>query len=237
MKELKIIDQNGRLLVDSREVAEMTSIRHGDLLEKIRNYIKYLTNGEFRSLDFFIESKYIDSKGEDRTHYFLTKKGCDMIANKMTGEKGVLFTATYIDTFYEYEEALKSQSQPSLPQTYKEALVALLEKVEENEKLTIENQTLKPKGEYFDALVEKNLLTNFRDTAKEFKLKQNAFINWLLERGYVYRDAKGKLKPHAQHTPDLFEIKESKNENWVGTQTLITPRGRETFRLLITSIK
>lgn len=47
-----------------------------------------------------------------------------------------------------------------------------------------------PKADYFDSLVDRNLLTNFRDTAKEFNMRQKDFITWLLENGYVFRDAK-----------------------------------------------
>lgn len=99
----------------------------------------------------------------------------------------------------------------------------------QNEQISI----MQPKVDYFDALVERNLLTNFRDTAKELKVKERVFISWLLERGYVYRDAKGKLKPYSQHTPSLFEVKEYERNGKAGVQTLITPKGRETFRLLI----
>ena len=96
---------------------------------------------------------------------------------------------------------------------------------------TIEEQ--KPKVAYFDELVDKNLLTNFRDTAKELKLKQNEFIDWLIDNKYIYRDKKNKIRPMANYTPSLFEIKEWSKGGQVGIQTLITPRGRETFRLLL----
>lgn len=91
---------------------------------------------------------------------------------------------------------------------------------------------MKPKADYFDALVESNLLTNFRETAKELQVKERKFIDWLQEQGYVYRDAKGKLIPYAQHVPRLFEIKEWERNGKSGVRTLITPKGRETFRLL-----
>jgi len=108
----------------------------------------------------------------------------------------------------------------------------------ENSKLLVDNTTMLPKAEYFDELVDRNLLTNFRDTAKELKVKQKIFIQFLLDKKYVYRDRKGKLKPYAEKNTGLFELKESKNEKtgWVGTQTLITPKGRETFRLLLKGI-
>lgn len=93
---------------------------------------------------------------------------------------------------------------------------------------------MQPKAEYFDELVDRNLLTNFRDTAKQLKIKEKDFINFLIDHKYVYRDKKGKLMPYADKNNGLFEIKETFNEktNWSGTQTLITPKGRETFKLL-----
>ncbi len=96
------------------------------------------------------------------------------------------------------------------------------------------NKLMKPKADYFDELVERHLLTNFRNTAKELGIKEKDFINYLIDNGYIYRDSKGKLKPYAEKNKGLFEIKECYNNNntWVGTQTLITPKGRETFRLL-----
>lgn len=103
-----------------------------------------------------------------------------------------------------------------------------------NSALTVDKHIMQPKADYFDELVERNLLTNFRETATELGLKQNKFINFLLDKKYVYRDKRGKLMPYTDKNDDLFEVKESFNEKtqWRGTQTLITPKGRETFRLL-----
>ena len=100
--------------------------------------------------------------------------------------------------------------------------------------LTAQNQIMQPKAEYFDALVARNLLTNFRDTAKELGVREKEFIGWLLDHKYVYRDQKNKLMPYAAKNNGLFEVKEGKgrHNDWAGTQTLITPKGRETFRLL-----
>lgn len=115
MHLLTIINQNGQLLVDSREVAEMTEVRHADLLEKIKGYIQYLENGNFRSQDFFIPSTYkVDGNNKTYDCFLLTRKGCDMVANKMTGEKGVLFTAAYVTKFEEMEKELTKTSLPKL---------------------------------------------------------------------------------------------------------------------------
>lgn len=100
--------------------------------------------------------------------------------------------------------------------------------------LTVENQIMQPKADYFDELVDRNLLTNFRETAKQLGVKERKFVNDLLGLKYIYRDKRGKLMPYAEKNDGLFEIKECFNEKtkWSGTQTMITPKGRETFRLL-----
>lgn len=104
----------------------------------------------------------------------------------------------------------------------------------QNSQLTVEKQIMQPKAEYFDELVDRNLLTNFRETAKELGIKPKAFVAWLLEKKFLYRDQKGKLLPREDKNNGLFEVKEAKNDKtqWSGVQTLITPKGRETFRLL-----
>lgn len=104
-----------------------------------------------------------------------------------------------------------------------------------NSDLTVQNQIYKPKAEYFDQIVDRNLLTNFRETAKQLGIKERAFVGFLLDHKYIYRDKKGKLMPYAEKSNGLFELKEAVNEKsgWGGTQTLITPKGRETFRLLM----
>lgn len=119
-----------------------------------------------------------------------------------------------------------------VPQTFAQALMLAAkqqEKIEQQQKLLIEQA---PKAEYFDNLVDRNLLTNFRDTAKQLGLKQNQFITLLLNDKYIYRDKKGGLKPYAQYTGTLFKLKDWGDEHKSGLQTMVTPQGKETFRLL-----
>ena len=128
----------------------------------------------------------------------------------------------------------KTGSYSVIPKDYPSALRALADQYEKNQKLLAENTVMKPKAEYFDCLVDRNLLTNFRTTAKELHIKQNQFISWLLDNKFVYRDKKGSLQPYSKYT-DYFHIKDSKSQTgkWAGTQTLITPKGKEAFRLLL----
>jgi len=108
MEKLTIINQNGQLVTDSREVAEIVGKEHKNLLRDIKGYADILLSSDLSSATFFVEDKYKDSTGRELPCYLLTKKGCDMVANKMTGKKGVLFTATYVTKFEEMELALKT---------------------------------------------------------------------------------------------------------------------------------
>lgn len=100
--------------------------------------------------------------------------------------------------------------------------------------LTVQNTIMSPKAEYFDELVDRNTLTNFRETAKELGISEKAFIRFLIDKKYIFRNQRGKLMPYADRSDGLFEVKECYNEktNWSSIQTLVTPKGRETFRLL-----
>lgn len=125
------------------------------------------------------------------------------------------------------------------PEELMAAALIMANKTIENQKarlssLTVDNQIMKPKADYFDELVDRNLLTNFRETAKQLEVKERDFVRFLMEKKYVYRDKRGKIMPYADKNNGLFEIKESFNEKtqWSGTQTMVTPKGRETFRLL-----
>lgn len=100
--------------------------------------------------------------------------------------------------------------------------------------LTVQNTIMQPKAEYFDELISRNTLTNFRETAKELGISEKAFIRFLIDKKYIFRNQRGKLMPYADRSDGWFEVKECYNEktNWSGIQTLVTPKGREAFRLL-----
>ena len=107
MNELRVFSYNDVDVVYSRDVAEMIRRPHNDLMKSIRAYCDYLGQGDFSQSDFFIPSTYINSQNKEQPCYLLTKKGCDMVANKMTGEKGVLFTAAYVTAFEKMREHIQ----------------------------------------------------------------------------------------------------------------------------------
>ena len=99
--------------LDSREVAEMMNINHKDLVKKLegakdrKGYIQIINGRHLSPVEYFIQSTYKDAKGEERKNYQITKKGCELIAHKITGEKGVIFTLKYIEKFHAMEEQLQ----------------------------------------------------------------------------------------------------------------------------------
>lgn len=109
MNKLQIINKNGVEAVNSREVAEMTGKNHKELLRDIRNYAGIIENSTERNFalsDFFIPNTYMDSTGRTLPCYLLTRKGCDFIASRMTGKKGVQFSARYVCAF----DAMRKQT-------------------------------------------------------------------------------------------------------------------------------
>lgn len=98
--------ENNRAL-NSREVAEMVDKTHSDLLKDIRRYVGQLAEGNIPLGDFFTESTYLDGNNQSRPCYLVTKKGCEFISHKLTGQKGTEFTARYINRFHEMENQIR----------------------------------------------------------------------------------------------------------------------------------
>lgn len=121
--------------LDSREVAKMIDMRHDNLLQKINIYIRHLGKDAVlknKVGEYFISSQYFDDNSQLRPCFQISKKGCDMIANKLSGEKGVLFTARYIEVFTSMETHIKEQE--SLPVTPREQLKLMYEFQEDTAK-------------------------------------------------------------------------------------------------------
>ena len=109
------------------------------------------------------------------------------------------------------------------------------EEYEERKALEEKVTVLEPKGQYFDSLVDSKLLTTFRDTAKEFHMPPRQFTQWLVDKGYLYRDRHNMLKPYEQYRKQgLFKMKDFLTPSgYSNVQTYVTVKGKETFRLLL----
>lgn len=116
MSELQVL--NHEQTISSLEVAEMMQKKHFEVLRMLEGYekpkvigiIPVLTNSSSTVSDYFIESSYKDKSGKTNKCYECTKLGCELLANKLTGKKGILFTAKYVKRFNEMEQYIKSQT-------------------------------------------------------------------------------------------------------------------------------
>lgn len=216
---------NAKEYMTSKEIATITGKPHNDVLKAIRAmelaWYK-ITKGNF-SL-----SEYTDSTGRKLPMYKLTKTECLYIATKFNDEARAKLVIRW-----EELETKERQNVPALPQTYLEALKALVLSEEQKQALALENESMKPKADYFDTLVERGSNLNLRDTAKMIGVSERFFIEYLLLNGYLYRDAKRKLKPIAKYVGRYFVLKEWVRGENTGSQTLVTVEGKDKFYQLI----
>ena len=119
MDELNLIKRDDGAYLDSRDVAEVIGKPHNDLMKTIRKYNEYLTAGNISLSEYFINSTYFDSTGRELPCYLLSKMGCEMVANKLTGEKGVLFTAAYVKKFNDLETAEREDMELMIALAFK----------------------------------------------------------------------------------------------------------------------
>lgn len=124
-----------RTAITSMEVAKMTDKNHADLLRDIRKYVKHLEESKIAFNDFFKESTYLTENNRTAPCFMVTKKGCEFIAHKMTGQKGTEFTARYINRFHEMETDQKSQSPIEIPAGEVASYLKIMDRVAVRQKL------------------------------------------------------------------------------------------------------
>ena len=167
--------------ISSREVAEMMGLRHDNMMRKIEKINEVLLTSNLRSDKYWYESEYKDSTGRLLREYQVTKKGCELIAHKTEGQKGVLFTVRYMDKFEEMEKKLQKQ----LPGTYIEALEQLLASEKEKARVQLE---LKDEQHKNEMLMHFNKLYTTTEIAKELGIKSAAKLNKVLnDKGIQFK--------------------------------------------------
>ena len=167
--------------ISSREVAEMIGERHDSLLRKIDRINENLQNANLCSDKYWIAGTYTAGTGKQYREYQVTKKGCELIAHKTEGQKGVEFTVRYMDRFEEMEEKLQKQ----LPGTYIEALEQLLASEKEKARVQLE---LKDEQHKNEMLMHFNKLYTTTEIAKELGIKSAAKLNKVLnDKGIQFK--------------------------------------------------
>ena len=218
------------LVVSSRVVAEQIGKRHGDVINQIR---RILTDDNVRSL--IIDNEYRDKKGELRTEYLLTKDGFTLYMFNIQGHQE--FKMNYINKFNEMEDHIKNQTL-KLPTTYKEALLELVAKEEENEKLRLETEIsrqriseMKPKASYYDNILQNKSLVTIGQIAKDYGMSAQA-LNKLLHDLKVQYKQSGQWLLYSKHHSkglthsDTTEIEHKDGSTSVRMHTKWTQNGR-----------
>lgn len=218
---------NASEYMTSIEVAEITGKEHKHVMRDIRVLLEQGVHESNFGLTFIIRTLPNNAQRKDPC-YNITKKGCLILASGYNA----LLREKIIDRWEELETK-ERQTVPALPQTYLEALKALVLSEEQKQVLALENESMKPKADYFDTLVERGSNLNLRDTAKMIGVSERFFIEYLLLNGYLYRDAKRKLKPIAKYVGKYFVLKEWVRGENTGSQTLVTVEGKDKFYKLI----
>lgn len=183
MEQLQI--NKGLKTLNSLEVAEMVEKPHKNLLRDIRQYCEYLAETKIEPGEFFIESTYKDGNNQDRPCYLITKKGCDMVANKLTGKKGTVFTARYVTRFDEMER--KTLAIPTTPEGIIKVLLQASDdnsehlKTIDNRVTNIEENTRLDPGQY--SYLGKLISRRISEVKQVHKLDLNRRQNGELYRG------------------------------------------------------
>lgn len=180
----KLVTVNNKDTVSSLEVAKMMEKEHKDLLKDIRRYAQYFIESNFPLNEYFIKTSYKDKIGRQCSCYNVTRKGCEFLASKLTGKKGVVFSVRYIDRFHEMEEKLKK------PQTYIEALECLLESERAKQK----------------ALEEKKQLEQQLEKSKEwYSIKRVSRIHDVNWKSFNWRTLKAKSQEMGYEVKKIFD--------------------------------
>lgn len=171
--------------ISSREVAEMMEVKeHKVMLRKIDNLNEILIGANLCSLDFWVESTYKDTRGREQREYQVTKKGCELIAHKTEGEKGVVFTVRYMERFEQMENHIKQQ----VPQTYAQALLEAGRLALELEQKQKQIEVMEPKAIAYDKFMEADGTYTTTNACKMLGLKRNKVFEVLRDKGLVYKN-------------------------------------------------
>jgi anti-repressor protein len=227
---IKITEHNGKRAVNARELHQFLESKYqfaNWIQERITKY-GFVENQDY---EVFKENLKNSNGGRPQTEYALSVDMAKELSMVENNEKGRLARKYFIECEKIAREVAMASYQIEDPIKRAERWI---EEQKEKKALEAKNLEMQPKAQYFDELVERSLLTGFRDTAKELGLKQSEFIKILIDRGYIYRTPKGELRPIAKYTNDLFELKDFKSisSDHAGVRTWITVKGKKVFQLL-----
>ena len=121
------------------------------------------------------------------------------------------------------------QKEPAVIVEFAQALILEKNRVKA---LECELNTAKPKADYYDAFINPDDCTNIRTTAKELKIPERKFVQFLLREKYLFRSPSGQLLPYNKDSnAGLFIVRDFVTYCYTGSQTYFTPKGKEVIRM------
>ena len=175
--------------ISSIEVAEMMGKEHYEILQYLEGRKdkdgKTLVTGIIPTLEteglqyqkYFIPSTYKAGTREYKC-YLVTKMGCELLGNKQQGEKGILFTAKYVERFNQMEQVLQNPYANLSPELQSIIMLDQKQQMLEQQVQTVqqkvneieENAKLDP-AEY--SLVSKRVSSRVYEVQKERQMNLN----------------------------------------------------------------
>lgn len=234
MSDITLFNQDGRILANSREVAEKFEKNHDKVCRDIR---KLLKSQPTKLAIEFTESEYISDRGRTYTEFLMTRNGFSLLCMGFTGEKALEWKLKYIDAFNKMEEKLKSSDYLSEEEKLKLQLFSKdpLEVASAHNRLVeleVDKATapLIPKAEFHDAVSVAENCINFGKFAASFQnnnkvsFGRNKILDWCRKRDYLCSSHNLKNKPSQQMLDSGYmKYKERTNERNGKTYITYTP--------------
>lgn len=223
--KLTVMEKDGEFFFIGKEVAEKLGYARG------RKAVSDHVDAEDRD-----EVPFQDSIGRIQKTVIINESGLYslILSSKLPQAKEFKrwITTEVLPSIRRNGGYIKDQENMSNEEILANAVLLANNLIAEKEKII---EDLEPKAKYFDELVDNNLLTNFRNTAKELHIPQKVFIQFLLDKELIYRDKKNRLLPYSASNKGYFELKEWVREDGSigGVQTFVTPKGRKYLLFLL----
>lgn len=246
--EVEVIKLNGKVLFNPYHVGKCLSLSQ----DTVRKAMSRMSNNQcikVKNSDVIdCHIRKLNNAGEN----FITESGVYKLIFKSKNPNAEAFsnwvTDEVLPSINHNGGYIMNQEQKTDEEILAESILVaqrvIVKRDERIKALEMENQKMQPKAEYFDALVDKEMLTSIRDTAKEFNMRPKDLMEWLLSKNYIYRkkpsknNKKGRIMPYSEFTDGqksepLFSLKEFATDYYADSAVYITPKGRATFRVML----
>lgn len=237
MNNVLVNINNNEIKISSREIAEMSGKIHKNVMRDIRKISEEIGGSKFGPVENsnelgqlkFEPAKYEDEQGKMREEYLLGKKEALLV---ISGYR-VDIRMKIINKLEQLENE-KRNGHFSLPNTYVDALKALVESEERKALIESKLQEAQPKVEFVDKYVSSDGLVSLRNVGRALNVYPNKFVKWLRDMNYLFIEGRTTVPYAKWKIQNLFETKNVLDRN--GTprvQTFLTPKGIEFFSSMV----